>query len=127
MSLPNIFKLSQTIWELWPAQDFCFRGYEYIEKKVRVVSLLCYIPAGTYLCLPNIIKIFHIIKKLWCSQEFALEIRSGEITRRRTQQDLSFLHAILLLDLIYVPINYYQILSNSMGVMACRKFWLQGT
>ena len=27
MSLPNIFKLFQTVWELWPAQDFGFRGH----------------------------------------------------------------------------------------------------
>ena len=31
--------LSQTVCELWPAQDFCFRGDNYITKKVRVVSL----------------------------------------------------------------------------------------
>ena len=37
-SLPNIIKLSQTVWELWPAQDFGFRGDNYIMKTVRVVS-----------------------------------------------------------------------------------------
>ena len=26
MSLPKIIKLSQTVWELWPAQDFGIRG-----------------------------------------------------------------------------------------------------
>ena len=31
---------------------------------------------------------------------------------------------ILLLDRVYVPTNYYQITSNSMRVMACRKFGL---
>ena len=72
MSPPNIIKLSQTVWELWPAQDFGFRGDKYIK------------------------------------------------------QELSFLHATLLLDLIYVPTKYYQIISNSMGVMACTRFWLQG-
>ena len=36
-SLPNI--LSQTVWELRPAQDFSFRGDNNITKKVRVVSL----------------------------------------------------------------------------------------
>ena len=44
MSLPNIFK-SQTVWELWPAQVFSFRG----RKKVRVVSLARDMPTG--LCL----------------------------------------------------------------------------
>ena len=72
-------------------------------RKVRVVSLACDIPAGTYLCLPNI-KIFQTIKKLWCAQELGLEIHSEEITRR-PKQALSFLHAILLLDLImFLPI-----------------------
>ena len=37
-SLPNIIKLSQTVWRLWPAQDLCFRGDNYIMKTVRVVS-----------------------------------------------------------------------------------------
>ena len=39
MSLPNIIELPQTVWELWPAQDFRFRGDKYIMKNVRVVSL----------------------------------------------------------------------------------------
>ena len=43
-SLPNIIKLSQTVWELWPAQDFGFRGDNYIMKTVRVVSLACEAP-----------------------------------------------------------------------------------
>ena len=54
MPPPNIIKLSQTVWELWPAQDFGLKGDKFIK------------------------------------------------------QELSFLHATLLLDLIYVPIllNY---------------------
>ena len=56
---------------------------------------------GPYLCLPNIMKIFQTIKKLWNASKFGLEIRSGEITRKRTEQELSFLHLTL-----------YQILSN---------------
>ena len=45
-SLPNIFISSQTVWELWPAQDFGFRGDNYISKKVRVVSLAWDMPIG---------------------------------------------------------------------------------
>ena len=71
MSPQNII-LSQTVWELWPAQDFGFRGGKYMK------------------------------------------------------QELSFLHATLLLDLKYVPTKYYQIISNSIGVMACTRFRLQG-
>ena len=57
--------------------------------------------------LPNVIRIFQTIKKLRNAQEFSLEIRSGEIPKQRTEQELSFLHATLLLDLIYVPTIYY--------------------
>ena len=41
-------------------------------------------------------------------KKFGLEFCSGEVTRRRPKQVMSFLHAVLLLDLIYVPTNYYQ-------------------
>ena len=37
MSLPKIIKLSQTEWELWPAQDLKIRGDKYIKEKVRVL------------------------------------------------------------------------------------------
>ena len=37
--LRGIIKLSQIVWELWPAQDFGFRGDNYIRKTVRVVFL----------------------------------------------------------------------------------------
>ena len=53
--------------------------------------------------LQNIIKLFQTIKKLLSAQEFDIEIYSGEITRKRTKQELSFLHVTILLDQIYVP------------------------
>ena len=55
MSLLNIIKLSQTIWELWPAQYFGFRGDEYMTKKVRIVSLAHDTSSGHYLCLYQIL------------------------------------------------------------------------
>ena len=45
-SLPNMIKLSQTVWELWPAEDFSFRAGNYIMKIVRVVSLAYDMPTG---------------------------------------------------------------------------------
>ena len=39
-------KLSQTVWELWPAQDFGFREDNYIMKTLRVVSLARDMPTG---------------------------------------------------------------------------------
>ena len=76
--------------------------------------------------LRNIIRIFQTIKKLQSAQEFSLEIRSGEITRKRTVHELSFWYATLLLDLIYVPTIYYLFHSNTMVVLACTRFLLQG-
>ena len=123
MSLPKIIKISQTVWEVWPAQDNGFRGDKYKMKKVKLLlhttSLL--VPRS----LTNIIKILKTFK-LWSAQEFGLEIRSEKITRKRTKQELS-LHVTLLHDLIYVPSQYFQVISNSIGVMACTIFQLQGT
>ena len=59
--------------------------------------------------LQNIIRLFQTIKKLPSAQEFSLEILSGDTTRKSTEQQLSFLQVILLLDLILCP---YHILSN---------------
>ena len=52
--------LSQTVWELQPAQDFGFRGDNYITKKVRVVSLALDILSCPYLCLYQISNILNL-------------------------------------------------------------------
>ena len=45
--VPTIYyQITQTVWELWPAQDFCFRGDKYITMKKRVVSFAGDIPTG---------------------------------------------------------------------------------
>ena len=36
------------------------------------------------------------------------------------------MHATRLLVLLFIPTIYYHIISNSRGVMACTRFWLQG-
>ena len=74
-----------------------------------VVSLALDTPFGSLpMPLPYVIKIFQTIYKLGCALEFGLEIRSGEITRKRTELELSFLHSTFLLDLIcpYYISNY---------------------
>ena len=61
MFLPIIIKLSQRVWELWPAEDFGFRAHKFIMKKVRVVSLARDISIrllSLSLFQPNIIKYF---------------------------------------------------------------------
>ena len=39
---------------------------------------------------------------------------------------MSFLRATFVLDLLYVPIKYYLIIPNSMGVIACIIFRVMG-
>ena len=79
--------------------------------------------------LQNIIKIYKTIKKSLSAQELGLEIYSVGRTKKkkkRTKQELSFLHVTPVLDLMYVPPKYYQIISDSMGVIACTRFCPQG-
>ena len=80
LSLPNIIKLSQTVWELWPAQDFGFRGYNYITKTVRVVTLACNIPTGPLRHFYDILS-----KYVLGYQSYGLHkiSASGEITTQR--------------------------------------------
>ena len=125
-SIPDIIKLFHTVWKLRPAYNFGFRRDNYITKSVRVVSLASDTCSGPYLCFYQIIKLFQTIKKSWNAQELGLEIRSGEISRKRTEQELSFLHVTLLIDLIYVPTIYYHTISNSTWLMDCTRFGLQG-
>ena len=79
-SLPNIIKLSQTVWELWPAQDFGFRGDNYITKTVRVVPLACNISTGPLL------HFYQTLSKYvlgYQSYDLHKTSASGEITRQR--------------------------------------------
>ena len=79
-SLPNIIKLSQTVWELWPAQDFCFRRDNHITNIVRVISLASNMPTRPPLYPYQILsKICLRVSKLWsaqgCVNEFLLQER----------------------------------------------------
>ena len=49
LNLYQILSYLKTVWELWPVQEFCFRGDNYITKKVRVVSLAHDMPTGPLL------------------------------------------------------------------------------
>ena len=76
MSLPKIIKLSQTVQELWPAQDFCIRGDNNEESESTLEHDM---PTGPYLCL------YQILSKYFKphTQGFSLEIHSGEVTRKQ--------------------------------------------
>ena len=54
-TLPNIIKLSQTVRELWLAQDFGFSEDNYTKKKVRIVSLARDTPTGPPLYIYQIL------------------------------------------------------------------------
>ena len=92
MLLPNIIKLSQTMWELWAAQAMGFRREKYIMKKVSCLSCTRYTYLSLSMPLLNIIKNFQTIKNECSAQDFGYEIRSSDITRKRTKQELSSLH-----------------------------------
>ena len=119
--LPNIIKICLRVSKLWRAQDFGFRGGNYIIKKVRVVSLACDMPTGPplhfskhYLCLR--------VSKLWSAQDFCF--RGDNYTRNKVR-----VVSLTCTMSTGPPLHPYQILSNylnSMGVIACTRFRLQG-
>ena len=100
MSQPNIFKLSQNSKGGKANTRFPLQGKKYITKKVRVVSLACDTPTGTCLCL---YQIFQTIKKFNIVRT-RIQLRNSFRVLRRQKHELSFLHTIHLLDLIYVPL-----------------------
>ena len=110
MSLPKIIKLSQTVWELWPAQDFGIRGDNNGESESTLEHNM---PTGPYLCL------YHILSKYFKphTQGFSLEIHSGEVTRKQPQQRLSLLHVTHLLLDNNASTKYYQNMSKGIKVM----------
>ena len=122
--LPNIIKICLKVSKLWSAQDFGFRGDNYVMKKVRVVSLACDTPSGPLLHFYKTLS-----KYVFGYQSYGVHksLVSGEITTwRRKKWELSLLHVTCLLVLLFISTKYYHIISNSMGVMACTRFRLQG-
>ena len=96
---PTKNKLSQTVWELWPAQDFSFRGHKYIME--QFIALL------HTTCLPVLI---YASTKYYWDISYHLEVmewsRRNSFRReisKQTKQELSFLHVTLLHNLIYDP------------------------
>ena len=73
-----------SVWELWPAQDFCIRGDNNGETESTLEHNM---PTGPYLFLYQLSKYFKPH-----TQGFSLEIHSGEVTRKQPQQRLSLLH-----------------------------------
>ena len=69
MSLPYIIKSSQTVWELWHAQDFSFRHITvHNEESESCISCTPHAYWSYSLSLPNIIKTPLRVLKLWSAQ-----------------------------------------------------------
>ena len=116
-----IIKICLGVSKLRSAHDFGFRGSNYIIKKVRVVSLASDMPTGPPL---------HFYKRF---SKYVLGYQVMECTRLWlqgryiTKKKVScLLHVTCLLVLLFISTKYYHIISNSMGVMACTIFLLQG-
>ena len=122
-SLPNIIKLCQTVWELWSAWDFWFRGDKYITKTVRVITLARNTPIGPLLHFYQTLSKYVLEYQSYGLQKISA---SEKITTQRIKWESFHLHATRLLVLLFIPTIYYQIISNSMGVMACTRFRIQG-
>ena len=113
----TIIKLPQTVWELWPAQDFGMRGDKYKMEKVTVLlNTTCLL-----VLIPNIIKIFQTTYS-----RIYFEIHSGEVTRKQPWQMLSLLHVTRLLFDTNASTKCYQNMSKGIKVMERTRFWLQG-
>ena len=116
MSLAKIIKLSQTVWELWPAQDFGIRGNINGESESTLEHDML---TGPYL--------YQILSKSFKphTQGFSLEIHSGEVTRKQAKQRLSLLHVTHLLFDTNASTKYYQNMSKGIKVME-RKILASG-
>ena len=118
MCQPKIIKLSQTLWELWPVQDFGIRGDYNGESESTLEHDM---PSGPYLCL------YQILSKYFKphAQGFSLEIHSGEVTRKQPQQRLSLLHVTHQMFDTNASTKYYQNMSKGIKVMK-RKILASG-
>ena len=122
-SLQNIIKLSQTVWELWPAQAFGFRGDNYITKTVRVVTLARNIPTGPLLHFYQTLS-----KYVFGYQSYGLHkiSTSGEITTQRIKWELSLLHATHPLVLLFIPTKIFSNYLKQYGSCGLHKISASG-
>ena len=114
---------SQTVWELLPAQDFCFRGDNYITKKMRVVCLAWDMPTGPSLHFYQTLSKYVWVSKLWSAQDFGF--RGDNCIMKKNE--LSPLHKTHLLVLLFISTKYYQNMSKAKGikVMECTRLLLK--
>ena len=101
--------------KIWNAQDFGFRGNNYIMKKnLRFVSLACDTPTGPPLHLYQILSYY------------LKQYGSYNLHKERRKWELSLLHGTCLLVLLYISTKHYQNMSKIIKVREHTRFWLQG-
>ena len=79
-------------------------------------------PTGPYLCL------YQTLTKYFKphTQEFGLDIHSGEVIRKQSQQRLSLLHVTHLLVITNASTKHYQNMSMGTKVMERKDFGFRG-
>ena len=118
-----MIKLSQTVWELWPAQDFGFREDNFITKTVKVVTLTSNIPTGSLLHFYQTLS-----KYVLGYQSYGLHKTSAseEITRQQIKVvSLACNTPTLYLFDTNATTKYYQNMSKGIKVME-RKILASG-
>ena len=152
MPLPNIIKICLRVSKLWNAQDFGFRGDNYImKKKVRVVSLACDTPTGPPLHFYQILSYYlkqyesyslhKILASAYRSSSFLPNIIKIclRVSKLWSAQDFGFRVDNYITNKVRVVspaqdmpagplLHFYQILTYylSTGVIACTRFRLKG-
>ena len=102
MPLPNIIKICLRVSKLWSAQDFGFRGDNYItKKKVRVVSLAKDMPTGPLHFYQIISYYLKTVWELWPAHDFGFRGDNEESEIVTLAQDMPT-----------GPLHFYQTLSK---------------
>ena len=109
MSPSNSIKLSSTVWEL---QDICFRGDNYIMKKVRVVSLAHDMPTGPPLHPYQILSNY-----LTAAQAFSL--RGDKYMKKKVRV------VFLACDMSAGPYLVHYQISSKLEVTKCTRIWVR--
>ena len=116
----TIIKLSQTVWELWPAQDFGMRGDKYKMEKVTVLL-------NTTCLLVPYLWLYQILSKYFKphTQGFTLKFiqgRSLENNHGRCCLSCTW-HAYCSIPM---PLPNIIKITKGIKVMERTRFWLQG-
>ena len=128
------YQITSNSMGVMPCIRFQIQGRLYNEDSESCLSCMGHAYWYSFTFLPNIIKVCLRVSKLWPAQDFRFTERDNSnfipcvviSTAQGIKLELSLLHPTHLLVFLFIPTKYYQIISNTMGVMACTRFRLQG-